>query len=405
MGIFLRAKNARLFREMESKKNPNSGQYPARKRSYTVQAVVRAVAVLNAFSSTSEVLDLHVVAGRARLNRGTTFRLLETLVETGLLERAGKQGYRSSIQTTKSKRFRLGYASQSNLLPFTAVVTDGLITAASAANIDLLILNNKFSSRLALQNAETFVSENVDLVIDSQINLNVAAQIAAKFSDARIPFIALDIPHPGAVYFGADNYKAGRLAGRYLGKWTLKHWKGQAEQLILLGVDAAGPLLNARLTGIVDGLTEALPSAATIPHHHYDTKGGQFEATLDLVRKHLRRRKIERALVGAVNDTTAMAALQAFREAGLEKECAIAGQDGSPIAREEMRRPFSRLVCSIAYFPETYGVRIIQLALDILNRKQVSPAIFIEHEVLTPDNVNKVYPNDAWMKLAPRRLS
>jgi ribose transport system substrate-binding protein len=388
---------------MKPEDSSNLGKYPVRKRSYTVQAVVRAVAVLNAFSSTSEVLDLHVVAGRAQLNRGTTFRLLETLVETGLLERAGKQGYRSSIQTTRARRFRLGYASQSNLLPFTAAVTDGLITAASAANIELLILNNKFSARTALQNAESFVVENVDLVIDSQINLNVAAQIAAKFSDARIPFIALDIPHPGAVYFGADNYKAGRMAGRYLARWTMKHWKGNANQLILLGVDAAGPLLNARLTGIVDGIGELLPNAAGIPSHHYDTKGGQFEATLDLVRKHLRRRKIERALVGAVNDTTAMAALQAFREAGLEKECAIAGQDGSVLAREEMRRPFSRLICSVAYFPETYGLRIIQLALDILNRKSVPPAIFIQHELLTPENVNKIYPNDTWMGV-PKRL-
>lgn len=397
--------DARLFRDMESETSSNVGKYPPRKRSYTVQSVVRAVAVLNAFSSTSEVLDLHVVAGRARLNRGTTFRLLETLVETGLLERAGKQGYRSSIQTTRAKRFRLGYASQSNLLPFTTAVTDGLITAANAANIELLILNNKFSARTALQNAETFVTENVDLVVDSQINLNVAAQIAAKFSDARIPFIALDIPHPGAIYFGADNYKAGRMAGRYLARWTMKHWKGHPEQLILLGVDAAGPLLNARLTGIVDGIAELLPNAATIPHHHYDTKGGQFEATLDLVRKHLRRRKVERALVGAVNDTTAMAALQAFRETGLEKECAIAGQDGSALAREEMRRTFSRLICSVAYFPETYGLRIIQLALDILNRKSVPPAIFIQHELLTPENVNKIYPNDAWMKHVPRHLA
>lgn len=361
------------------------------------------MAVLHAFSSTSEVLDLHVVAGRARLNKGSTFRLLETLVETGLLERAGKQGYRSSIQTTRAKRFRLGYASQSNLLPFTAAVTDGLITAASAANIELLILSNKFSARTALQNADNFVTENVDLVIDSQININVAAQIAAKFSDARIPFIALDIPHPGAVYFGADNYKAGRMAGRYLARWTMKHWKGNADQVILLGVDAAGPLLNARLTGIVDGIGELLANAAGIPKHHYDTKGGQFEATLDLVRKHLRRRKTERALVGAVNDTTAMAALQAFREVGLEKECAIAGQDGSVLAREEMRRPFSRLVCSVAYFPETYGLRIIQLALDILNRKSVPPAIFIQHELVTPENVDKIYPNDAWMKSVPKR--
>ena len=388
---------------MESDPSSTAGKYPERKRSYTIQSVVRAVEVLNAFSSTSEVLDLRVVAGRVHLNKGTTFRLLETLVETGLLERAGKQGYRSSIQTTRAKRFRLGYASQSNLLPFTSAVTDGLITAASAANIELLILNNKFSARTALQNADNFVSENVDLVIDSQININVAAQIAAKFSDARIPYIALDIPHPGAVYFGADNYKAGRMAGRHLARWTMKHWKGNAEQVILLGVDAAGPLLNARLTGMVDGIGELLPNASGIPNHHYDTKGGQFEATLDLVRKHLRRRKTARVLVGAVNDTAAMAALQAFREVGLEKECAIAGQDGSILAREEMRRPFSRLVCSVAYFPETYGVRIIQLALEILNRRPVPPAIFIQHELLTSENVDKIYPNDAWMKNAPKR--
>jgi ribose transport system substrate-binding protein len=388
---------------MEPHRTPATGKYPERKRSYTIQSVVRAVEVLNAFSSTSEVLDLRVVAGRVRLNKGTTFRLLETLVETGLLERAGKQGYRSSIQTTRAKRFRLGYASQSNLLPFTSAVTDGLITAASAANIELLILNNKFSARTALQNADHFVSENVDLVIDSQININVAAQIAARFSDARIPYIALDIPHPGAVYFGADNYKAGRMAGRYLARWTMKHWKGTAEQVILLGVDAAGPLLNARLTGMVDGIGELLPNASSIPNHHFDTKGGQFEATLDLMRKYLRRRKAGRVLVGAVNDTTAMAALQAFREVGLEKECAIAGQDGGALAREEMRRPFSRLVCSVAYFPETYGVRIIQLALDILNRRPVPPAIFIQHELLTSENVDKIYPNDAWMKSAPKR--
>jgi len=89
----------------------------------------------------------------------------------------------------------------------------------------------------------------------------------------------------------------------------------------------------------VDGIRELLPDASGISSHRFDTKGSQFEATLDIVRKYLRRRKPGRVLVGAVNDTTAMAALQAFREVGLEKECAIAGQDGSILTREEMRRP------------------------------------------------------------------
>ncbi|GGG62889.1 substrate-binding domain-containing protein [Edaphobacter dinghuensis] len=374
-----------------------------RKRSYTIQAVVRAVAILNTFTSTSEVLDLRVIAARANLHKATAFRLLETLVETRLLERAGKQGYRSSVQMSRTRRFRIGYASQSNLLPFTATVTDSLVVAANAANIDLLIANNEFSPKIALQNADKFISEKVDLVVDSQINVAVAAQIAAKFSDAHIPFIALDIPHPGAVYFGADNYKAGRMAGRYLAKWATRHWKANPEQLILLGVDAAGPLLNARLTGVVDGIVELLPNGRSIPTHHYDTKGGQFEATLDIVRKHLRRKRPERALVGAVNDSTALAALHAFREIGLERSCAIAGQDGSLAAREEMRRSSSRLICSVAYFPETYGARIIQVALEILKHKAVAPAVFVQHELITAENVNKIYPNDVWMKSAPTR--
>lgn len=371
------------------------------KRGYMVQSVVRAAAILNSFQSTSEVLDLRVIASRVGLHKATTFRLLETLVETHLLERAGKQGYRCCIQQSRTKRYRIGYGSQTSLLPFTATVSDGLGVAANAANIDLLVLNNGLSPRIALQNADTFVSEKVDLVIDSQINIGVAAQIAVKFSEARIPFIALDIPHPGAIYFGADNYKAGRMAGRHLARWAAKTWKSGPEQIILLGVDAAGPLLNARLTGVLDGINEVSAFSHRIPTHHYDTKGGQFEATLDIVRRHIRRRKPERALIGAVNDSTALAALQAFREAGLERSCAIAGQDGSLAARDEMRRSSSRLICSVAYFPETYGERIIRLALDILKHRPVAPAVFVQHELLTPQNVNKVYPNDAWMKSAP----
>ncbi|HVJ06938.1 MAG TPA: substrate-binding domain-containing protein [Acidisarcina sp.] len=380
----------------------DDAQYPERKRSYTIQSIVRAVSVLNAFASTSEVLDLRNVTEKVHLNKGTTFRILETLVETGILERAGKQGYRSRIRTTRVKRFRIGYASQSHLLPFTAAVTDGLISAASAANMDLLVLNNKFSATAALQNADRFIAERVDLVIDSQINVSVAAQIAAKFSDAGIPFIAIDIPHPGAVYFGADNYKAGRMAGRYLARWTTKNWNGHAEQLILLGVDAAGSLLNTRLSGVVDGLCELLPIAQTIPNQHYDTKGGRFEATLNVMRKHLRRCKPRRTLIGAVNDTTALAALQAFREVGLEQQCAIVGQDASFQARETMRSASTRLVCTVAYFPETYGARLIEVANDILNHRPVAPAIFTQHQLVTPENVDKVYPNDAWMKDGPK---
>jgi ribose transport system substrate-binding protein len=390
------------FHSMKSERLSTGVRGP-HKRSYTIRSVVRAAAVLKAFFSSSEVLTLRTVVERTQLDKGTVFRLLETLVEAGLVSRAGKQGYRSLLQPIHTRRFRLGYASQSSLLPFTGLVSDGLLSAASAADIDLMVLNNEFSPRVALENAERFVAEKVDLVIDSQINLNVAAQIGAKFLDAGIPFIAVDIPHPGCFYFGADNYKAGRIAGRYLARWALKNWNGEAEQVIYLGVDAAGPLLNSRLTGMCDGLNEFMPESRRVPTCHYDTKGGQFDATLDVVRKHLRHRRVKRVLVGAVNDSIALGALQAFREMGLEGEAAIVGQDASIDARQELRRPSTRLIGTVAYFPETYGVRLIKLALEILEKKPVPPAVFTQHELVTSGNVDKVYPNDAWMHSTPGR--
>lgn len=366
-------------------------------RSYTVRSVARAAAILKSFLPTYEVLTLRAVVERTQLDKGTAFRLLETLVETGLIERAGKQGYRSRLQLVRTRRFRIGYASQSNLLPFTRIVTDSLLSAASLADIDLVVLNNQLSSRVALENAKRFIAEKVDLVIDSQINANVASQIGARFLDAGIPFIAVDIPHPGCFYFGADNYKAGRIAGCHLARWALRNWKGRVEQVIYLGVDAAGPLLNSRLTGMCDGLNECMPDSKKILTYHYDTKGGQFDATLDTIRKHLRRHKVKHVLIGAVNDSTALAALQAFREMGLEEESAIVGQDAGIEARQELRRPPTRLIGSVAYFPETYGAQLIKLALEILEKKHVPPAVFTQHELVTPENVDKIYPNDTWM--------
>jgi ribose transport system substrate-binding protein len=37
----------------------------------------------------------------------------------------------------------------------------------------------------------------------------------------------------------------------------------------------------------------------------------------------------------------------------------------------------------------------LKLALDILSRKAVPPAVFTTHQTITPDNVDHFYPNDS----------
>ena len=59
-----------------------------------------------------------------------------------------------------------------------------------------------------------------------------------------------------------------------------------------------------------------------------------------------------------------------------------------------MRQPHTPLISSVAYFPEKYGTHLLRLAVDIIERKPTPPAMFIKHQLITPDNVDHFYPND-----------
>ena len=59
----------------------------------------------------------------------------------------------------------------------------------------------------------------------------------------------------------------------------------------------------------------------------------------------------------------------------------------------------TRLIGSVAYFPEKYGADIVAVALDILHRRSVPPAVFVKHQLVTPENVDHIYPNDHLMQV------
>src|SRR5438067_1231638 len=108
-----------------------------------------------------------------------------------------------------------------------------------------------------------------------------------------------------------------------------------------------------------------------------------------------------RQLVGAINDPSALGALRAFQEAGRSECCAIMGHNASPEGRAELRQPNTRLLGSVAFFPERYGEDLIRVSLDILNRRPVPPAVFVEHKLITPRTVDHFYPNDSLTQGVP----
>ena len=369
------------------------------------QTVLRACEVLKVFRSLGEELSLTEVIERTRLPKTTVFRLLRTLIHGGLLERASSGVYRNRFGPVTARPFRIGFAAQGDS-EFCRAVMQSVEIAAAREHVHLITVNNRYSAREALRNADLLIKERVDLVLEYQTYEREAPVIASKFLEANTPVIAIEIPHPGATYFGANNYKAGLIGGKALGRWAREHWDGKVDQLVLLELPIAGSLLELRITGLVDGLRAELPSIVNVPVAHLNGRGDE-EQVLEIIRQYLRRAPARRTLVGTVNDVCALAALRAFDEVGASANCAVVGQNAIHETRNELRRPDTRLVGTVAYFPERYGDEILSLALGILQKKSVPSTVFVKHQLITPRNVDLIYPLDERLdvKIGPSGLA
>ncbi len=365
---------------------------------YLVDAVVRACELLRAFDSEGERLSLKELVTRTGLTSSRAFRLLYTLERSGLIEKADSQRYRSRVKLLDRPRFRIGFAGQTQESAFAVDVAEGLRREAEQRNIELIELDNRMSASTAVRNAEELIRQRVDLAIEFQTFASVAPEIASKFRAASIPLIAIDIPHPGAVFFGADNFRAGQIAGHALGRWAERHWAGRPQQIVLLDIPAAGATTAARMDGLLAGLREALPRTADVPTIRLDSRGTR-EGGATALRRALRPGV--RTLVGAANDPSALGALDVFEMGRQSSLCAVISQGASAEGRAELRRTGTRLIGSVAYFPESYGKGLVQLATDLIEGRATPPAVFTPHRLITAQNVDTAYPHDQTLRHAP----
>jgi ribose transport system substrate-binding protein len=366
---------------------------------YLIRSIVRAAEVLRAFQLPSDTLRLCDIVRITGLDKGTAFRLVRTLSECGFLERVDAQRYSCPVSLANRKRYRIGFAGGGDSSLFNSEVTHSLTQAATDSAIEIVVADNRYSGKHSLRAIDRLLRERVDLIIEYQSTYGIAPIIAKQCAAQHIPLIAVEIPHPGAVYFGANNYEAGLIGGRCLGRWAKTTWGGEVDEIILVEQRRAGPIPQSRLVGSVDGLAEILPSARRCRVVSLDGDS-DFGKSLAATRKHLRYSKSRHIVVAALDDISALGALRAFEEVGRVRDCAVMGQNAAPEARRELRRKETRLIGSVAYFPEKYGDALIRIALDLLNKKNVAPAVFIKHSLITAGNVDRFYPNDVLMGYA-----
>ncbi len=285
--------------------------------------------------------------------------------------------------------YKIGFAGLSEQVPFAVEVRRGLERAAKEySNIDLVIADNDLSGDKAIQIAERFIEQKLDLVIEYQINENVGNFLLNRFHQNNIPVIAVDIPIVGATYFGVENYQAGLLAGKALADWILSYWHGKVDYVFVLEESRAGLLPAARIQGQIHGLEqklEILVDEQKVLLDSGNTTKRSFEQTLNALNQIESDAKIA---VLCFNDDAALGALAAFKKLNREDRAAIVGQGADGLMRQKIKDQVPSIVGSTAFMPEQYGKGIIELALKIINNEAVSPAIYIQHRFIDKESIN-----------------
>jgi ribose transport system substrate-binding protein len=361
---------------------------------HRLETLSRACALLREFQDENAPLSLTDVMKRTGFERTICFRLLHTLVEEGLLRRIEGTKYASNFHLRTTQRYRIGYASQGHDT-FASALSQGLRWSATQQQVDLIEYDNAYSAKLAVRNAQLLIRERVDLAIEFQVHDRISPELARMFSEAGIPVIAVEIPQPGATFFGVDNHRAGLTAGRALVKAAQQRWAEPCAEVLLAGLEIAGALPSMRLAGVLQSLRKNIPANTVITN--LDSRG-EFVRSFEMTRKHLQHTQRRKTLLAGVNDAAVLGSLRAFEEAGRGEQCIAVGLGGTTEARRELRLPSSSLAATVAFFPERYGDSLISLALDILHGRKVPPSIQVPTELLTPQNVDHHYPRDIWSK-------
>ncbi len=315
---------------------------------------------------------------------------LSQLRQSGILINVCSEHSTRMIRGSEGEKpLRLGFANQNETAPFQMLVRQGLVQATTEANIELLLADNREGGPTALANAQYFAHEQVNLVVEFNTDARYGNVIMECLRTANIPVIAIDIPLPGATFLGVDNYKAGLMAGRLASAYVEQQWHGQFDMLLSLELPSSGLTPAARIQGQIAGLRETLsfPEESII---HLDSKNTYAQTHQAVAALLPALKSAQHVVILGINDEVVLGALIAFEEAGLSERVIAIGQGADQKALEELVRPGSRMIGAVTSFPECYGMLIVDTALQILQGKQVPPAVYTQHVLILAEEAFSV---------------
>ena len=264
-------------------------------------------------------------------------------------------------------------------------------------NVTLKFASANDNDRLQKQQIEQFIKEGVNLLIVSPNQIHTISSVIDKAYDAGIPVILFDRKTDSKKYtafIGADNYEAGYEMGNFIGQQL----DGKGNIAEICGLQASSPAIE-RNRGFMDALKD-YSGIKVIARKHGDWVKESGVMAMDSV---LSQAKEPIQYVFAQNDRMALGALQSIKKHKV-KGIRIVGIDALPVPGGGMENVRDGNL-EASYIYPTRGDSVMQLALNILEKKPYKRDNYLKGALVTKANANVLLMQNEEMNKQTARLN
>lgn len=264
-------------------------------------------------------------------------------------------------------------------------------------NVTLKFASANDNDRLQKQQIDQFIKEGVNLLIVSPNQIHTISSVIDKAYDAGIPVILFDRKTDSRKYtafIGADNYEAGHEIGYFIGQQLA----GKGNIAEICGLQASSPAIE-RNRGFMDAL-KSYPNVKVVARGYGDWIKESGVTAMDSI---LVQSKESFQYVFAQNDRMALGALQSIKKHKV-KGIKIVGIDALPVPGGGMENVRDGNL-EASYIYPTRGDSVMQLALNILEKKPYKRDNYLKGALVTKANANVLLMQNEEMNKQTARLN
>ena len=264
-------------------------------------------------------------------------------------------------------------------------------------NVTLKFASANDNDRLQKQQIEQFIKEGVNLLIVSPNQIHTISSVIDKAYDAGIPVILFDRKTDSRKYtafIGADNYEAGHEMGLFIAQQL----GGKGSVVEIGGLKGSSPAIE-RNRGFMDAL-KSYPNVKVVARGYGDWIKESGVTAMDSI---LVQSKESFQYVFAQNDRMALGALQSIKKHKV-KGIKIVGIDALPVPGGGMENVRDGNL-EASYIYPTRGDSVMQLALNILEKKPYKRDNYLKGALVTKANANVLLMQNEEMNKQTARLN